>query len=167
MKPSCDLQEAAAAIAGETRQSDAHPDLMHRDVCTANALRRTHRVSPQQDVATAVAQSAAVVPACKEDLPRSPFEDRPGLGEALTIDRKHPLGAIRKRPVEFTSGWASHLRSANNVSGLKGSVPIKIQSKFIDPSLNVTFNLFVCLSLHSTCRRCAETGRNGLVDIFS
>ena len=125
IRPSCNLQEAAAAIAGETRQSDAHPDLMHRDVCTASALRRTYRVSPQQDVATAVVRSAAVVPAYEEDLPRSPFEDRPGLGEALAIDRKHPLGAIRKRPVEFTSGWASHLRSADNVSDLGRSVPIE------------------------------------------
>ena len=77
---------------------------MHKDVCTASALLRSEAQSYQQAMATAPEQGTAV-----EIMPgeasAQPSPSSSGVpSEGLVIDRKHPLGAIRRRPIEIAEG---------------------------------------------------------------
>lgn len=84
---------------------------MHKDVCTASALPTSEAQFTQQAMATAPEQGAAV-----ENMPgESSSQLLPSSSgvpsEGLVIDRQHPLGAIRRRPIEIAEGGASKLVS--------------------------------------------------------
>lgn len=98
-------QEAATVVAKEaelrTDQPGSH--LMHKDVCTAEALPGLRASPSQQEVATAPQEAAALV-SISEEPTQNASPHRSKSKEGSFIDRKHPLGAIQKRAIETTEG---------------------------------------------------------------
>ena len=78
--------------------------LMHKDVCTASALPGSEAGASQQNSAPAPKQIAAVGTGSEERLPQTVLRDESKPREGLIVDRKHPLGAIRRKPVEIAEG---------------------------------------------------------------